>query len=146
MTFTNQELQLLSAEIDNQLRELGNIQKVFERSITKQIREGVTKAKDYNNKTIPEKQKQKLEEVTGEDAESFVRRFARAAKKDLCEESGVLNRQYKQFGDLENESVLKIFGGVLTGMGFTQAPLQIVVVAVSVIVIHLGIKTICEES
>ena len=41
--------------------------------------------------------------------------------------------------------MLKNFGGVLAGLGLTAAPLQTAVVAVSVIVVHIGIKAFCED-
>ena len=133
--FTDAELQTLSAEIDSQLMELakdpdnaGDLKKF-----------GATK------KAIPRKQKQQLEQVTGEQADSFMKKFARAAKNDLCLDGGVLNAQWKKYGDLDNESMLKNFGGVLAGLGLTAAPLQTAVVVVSVIVIHIGIKAFCED-
>lgn len=135
MTFTEQELQALSAEIDNQLSQLA----------IEPTDEGHTRHIGTTKKAIPAKQKQQLEQATKEDADSFMKKFARAAKKDLCLEGGVLNAQWKKYGDLDNESMLKNFGGVLTGLGLTAAPLQTAVIAVSVIVIHIGIKAFCEE-
>lgn len=133
--FTDAELQTLSAEIDSQLMELAK-----EPDNAGEIKKfGATK------KAIPRKQKQQLEEVTGEQADSFMKKFARAAKNDLCQEGGVLNAQWKKYGDLDNESMLKNFGGVLAGLGLTSAPLQTAVVVVSVIVIHIGIKAFCED-
>lgn len=133
--FTEQELQTLSAEIDNQLNELAS----------QPMDESISKAGKHSKKKIPNKQKQQLEKATGEEADSFMKKFARAAKKDLCEEGGVLYTQYKKYGDLENESMLSNFGGVLAGLGLTSAPIQTAVVAVSVIVIHLGIKAFCDD-
>jgi hypothetical protein len=72
--FTDAELQTLSAEIDSQLIE---------------------------GHTVPAKQKQQLEQViekdlgTKEPADSFMKKFARAAKQDLCVEGGVLYGQWK---------------------------------------------------
>ena len=133
--FTDQELIELSAEIDRQLGELSSDSP------------GVssTKATRAAKKTIPKKQKQQLERATGEDAQSFMKKFARAAKQDLCLKGGVLHTLWEKYGDLDNESMLKSFGGVLAGLGLTAAPLQTAVVVVSVIVIHIGIKAFCEE-
>lgn len=133
--FTDLELQTLSAEIDQQLSELAN----------DPASEGITRGRRNAKKTIPSKQKRQLEQTTGENAESFMKKFARAAKKDLCLEGGVLHEQWEKYGDLSNESMLKNFGGVLTGLGLTAAPLQTAVVVVSVIVIHIGIKAFCED-
>ena len=99
MTFTDQEIQNLSAEIDNQLSELAN----------EPTDEGHTRHIGTTKKAIPAKQKQQLEQVTQEDADTFMKKFARAAKKDLCLEGGVLNAQWKKYGDLENNEMLKTF-------------------------------------
>jgi 2-keto-3-deoxy-galactonokinase len=136
MTFTDQELQTLSAEIDSQLSELANETTIEEGNVR-----GVKSAK----KSALKKQKQQLEQVTKEDADSFMQKFARAAKKDLCLEGGVLNAQWKKYGDLENKDMLKTFSGILIGMGVSNALLATAVVAVSVIVIHIGIKAFCED-
>ena len=133
--FTEQELQSLSAEIDKQLSELAN----------DPANAGITKGAMHAKKAIPSKQKQQLKQATQEDADTFMKKFARAAKQDLCQDGGVLHAQWKKYGDLDNESMLKNFGGVLAGLGLTAAPLQTAVIAVSVIVIHIGIKAFCED-
>jgi hypothetical protein len=133
--FNDQDLQRLSDDIDNQLSEL-----------QKQPVDSIYKNDRTTRKTIPSKQKQSLEQSTGENADSFLKKFAHVAKKDLCEKDGVLFQQWKKYGDLNNKDMLKTFGGVLVAMGITSTLLQTAVVAVSVIILHLGIKTICEES
>jgi hypothetical protein len=136
--FTDAELQTLSAEIDNQLIELAK----------DPANNGTHK---HIGHTVPAKQKQQLEQVieqdlgTKEPADSFMKKFARAAKQDLCVEGGVLYGQWKKYGDLENEAMLKTFSGILIGMGVSNALLATAVVAVSVIVIHIGIKAFCED-
>lgn len=135
--FTDAELQTLSAEIDSQLMAL---------------------AKDPANVSthkhigyVPSQQKQQLEQVIEQDlgikepADSFMKKFARAAKQDLCVEGGVLYGQWKKYGDLENEKMVNTFSGILIGMGVSNAFLATAVVAVSVIVIHIGIKAFCED-
>ena len=69
-------------------------------------------------------------------------------KSCVCpgEEGGVLNTQWKKWGDLSNEAVLKSFGALLAGMGFSGNALQMLTVAIGVIVMHLGCKAICEEA
>lgn len=154
--FTEQELQNLSAEIDLQLQVLHGLAQ----DLTEIRHIG------YTQKAIPEAQRQQLQTVISETTkittrikissvpetiteqdtpESFMKKFARAAKKDLCLEGGVLHEQWKKYGDLDNESMIKNFGGVLAGLGLTSAPLQTAVVAVSVIIVHLGIKAFCED-
>jgi hypothetical protein len=134
--FTDAELQTLSAEIDSQLIELAKDP------------DGIHK---HIGHTVPAKQKQQLEQVIEQDlgikepADSFMKKFARAAKQDLCVEGGVLYGQWKKYGDLENEAMLKTFSGILIGMGISNALLATAVVAVSVIVIHIGIKAFCED-
>ncbi len=134
--FTDAELQTLSAEIDSQLIELAK------------DTDGTHK---HIGHTVPAKQKQQLEQVieqdlgTKEPSDSFMKKFARAAKQDLCVEGGVLYGQWKKYGDLENEKMVNTFSGILIGMGVSNALLATAVVAVSVIVIHIGIKAFCED-
>ncbi|MGR0481165.1 MAG: hypothetical protein ACTFAL_07100 [Candidatus Electronema sp. V4] len=97
---------------------------------------------------IPERlpmQWQAIAAVTKEEPRSFWRRFKQAAHCDLCEEGGVLHTQWKKYGDLSNEAVLKSFGTILAAMGFSGNVLQMLAVAAGVIVIHLGCTAICEE-
>jgi hypothetical protein len=136
MTFTDQELQNLSAEIDNQLSELAN---------ESTIEEGNTRSSRSVKKSIPSKQKQQLEQATQEDADTFMKKFARAAKKDLCQDGGLLHDTFEETGNLSKKSMVAIFGGVLSGIGLPAAALQTTVVAVSVVVLHIGIKAFCEE-
>jgi len=133
--FTDQELQILSAEIDNQLREVEN----------NPASEGISKATTYGKKIVPSKQKQEIEQATGEEAESYLKKFARAVKKDLCEEGGILHDQFEELGNLSKKSMLVTFGTVLAGMNVATIALPAVVVAVSVIVLHIGIEAFCEE-
>jgi hypothetical protein len=133
--FTHQQLQTLSAEIDNQLRELKNAP----------ASEGISKAVTYGKKNLPTKQKQELEQATGEEAESYLKKFARNAKKDLCEEGGILHDQFEELGNLSNATMLTTFGGILASMSLATVNLPTVAVAVSVIVIHIGIKAFCKE-
>ena len=51
--------------------------------------------------------------ATGEEAEGFLRKFARASRRDLCEEGGVLHEQWKKYADLENEKTIAFVGGVI---------------------------------
>lgn len=133
--FSDEELQRLSDEIDQQLSEL-----------QKQPVDSTYKGDRTTRKTIPSKQKEDLEQITNEKTDSFLKKFAQVAKKDLCEKDGVLFQQWKKYGDLNNKDMLKTFGGALVAMGITATLLQTAVVAVSVIILHLGIKTICEEN
>jgi hypothetical protein len=133
--FTEQELQTLSAEIDLQLRELKN-----EPSET-----GDTKRIGTTNKAIPSKQKQQLELATQEDAYAFMKKFVRAGKRDLCEEGGTVHDAMEESANMGKKAMLVIFGGILSGIGLPAAALHTTVVAVSVIVFHIGIKAFCED-
>ncbi|MEW6491255.1 MAG: hypothetical protein AB1589_01705 [Cyanobacteriota bacterium] len=132
--FTVEKISTLSAEIDNQLRELGV-----------ESTSGVIKKEPEERDSLPVKQSQAIEGITKENSESFLKKFRLAAKSDLCEEGGLLNSQWKKWGDLNNQDVIDKFGLVLVAMGFSGAGLEILVVAVAVIVIHMGVKAFCED-
>jgi hypothetical protein len=134
--FTDAELQTLSAEIDQQLNEL---------KTDSASEEGNTRHTGHTPKTVPSKQKQQLEQATGESADSFMKKFTHAAKKDLCEEGGLLHDQFEEMGNMSKKSMLVIFGGILSGIGLPAAAIQTTVVAVSVIVLHIGIKAFCAD-
>ena len=136
MTFTEQEIQNLSAEIDLQLSELAN---------ETTIEEGNVRGTRSAKKSIPSKQKQQIEQAIGESAETTLKKIGRVVKEDLCKEGGLLYKKWQQLGGLDNETLLLTFGSVLSGMGLTAIALQTATVAVSVIVVHLGIKYFCED-
>ncbi|MCP4702045.1 MAG: hypothetical protein GY862_35085 [Gammaproteobacteria bacterium] len=92
------------------------------------------------------KQRKAIKEAAGEDPDRFIRRFARNAKKDLCEPGGLLHKQWKEMKDLSSKKMIKTFGSVLAGMGVAALPMQTLVVALGVYVLHIGIETICEET
>ncbi|MDY6939403.1 MAG: hypothetical protein SWY16_17260 [Cyanobacteriota bacterium] len=138
--FTTEQIDRLSQEIDTQLQELNG----------QTNRESLQKDPSmfpisglFND--LPEKQSRAIEKVTKERPESFLRRFGTAAKKDLCEEDGVLNQQWKKWGDLSNEDVLERFGIILVAMGIPVAAVETLAVSLAVIVLHLTVKTFCEE-
>jgi hypothetical protein len=130
--FTQDDIARLSAEIDAQLNELGAPGTGLSRSGSP---EGALGAK----------QRKAIEKATGEEAIIFLSRFKQAARKDLCEQDGILYTQWNKWKDITNEDVLKTFGGVLVGMGLSGAPLQIAVVAIAVYVLYLGVKAFCAE-
>ena len=90
-------------------------------------------------------QKDAIAVATGEEAEGFLRKFGRAGRRDLCEEGGVLYEQWKKYADLENEKTIAFVGGVMGTMGLAGQPLTSAAIAVTVIMLHLGVKTMCEE-
>ncbi len=135
--FTPDQLASLSLQIDQQLRELHEMPPCAK-----------VKSGEPDKQDIPERlpvQWRAIKEITKEEPRSFWRRFKQAAHSDLCDEGGVLNAQWRRYRDLSSRSVLESFGAVLMAMGFSGNALQILAVALGVIVLHLGLKTICEE-
>jgi hypothetical protein len=130
--FTPQELEQLSARVDEQLRALGAAETRFTR--------GPKKAQ-----ALGEAQRRAIEQATGEDALTFLARFKRAARRDVCDPGGILHTQWKKWKDIVNKDAIKTFGGILVGMGLSGSTLQVVVVAVVVYVLYLGIEAFCEE-
>jgi hypothetical protein len=131
--FTADDIARLSDDIDTQLLELGA--------------PGTGLAKGRTpGEALGEKQRQAIEAATGEDALTFLARFKQAARKDLCEEGGVLYSQWRKWKDVTNKDVLKSFGAVLVGMGLSGGPLQIAAVAIAVYVLYLGVQAFCAEA
>ena len=135
--FTPDQLAELSAQIDQQLAALREESPVA-------FHKGSEQDKQDNPENLPV-QWQAIADATKEEPRSFWQKFKQAARRDLCEEGGVLNTQWKKWGDLSNEAVLKSFGALLAGMGFSGNALQMLAVAVAVIVMHIGCKAVCEE-
>lgn len=57
----------------------------------------------------------------------------------------MLNKQWKKWGDLDNQDAVERLGAVLVTMGFSGDVLSPLVVAVMVIIIHIGLKAFCED-
>jgi len=132
--FTNEEIEAMSAEIDKQL---GEIPTAFESDNVK----GVTK----RAKKPPEKQAKAIQDASKEETLTFLQKFGKAAKQNLCKKGGVLYDYHKKWGDLNNKDVLIQFGAILTTMGFAGNKLQVLAVALGVIVIHIGVDAFCME-
>ncbi len=130
--FSDQEIAAMAAEIDAQLLEL--------RSLSG---DGSLKSGDKESQLV--KQNQAITTATKESAKSFLQKFWKAAKADLCEEDGVLYQQWKKWGDLDNKEAMGKFKLVLTGLGLTGNLLPSVLVAVMVIVLHIGVKAFCDD-
>jgi hypothetical protein len=90
-----------------------------------------------------ERQRQAIEQATGQDATTFLAQFRQAARKDLCEQGDLLYGQWKRLRDLVSKDALNTFGGILIGMGLSGTALQIVAVALVVYVLHLGAEAFC---
>ena len=130
--FSDEEISQLAAEIDVQLLEL--------RSLS-----GDTSLKSGDKESQLVKQNQAIATATKEPAKSFLQKFWKAAKADLCEEDGVLYKQWKKWGDLDNKETISTFKGILAGLGLSGNVLPTAIVAVTVIVLHIGVKAFCDE-
>ena len=130
--FADARITELAAQIDSQLHELQATGG-----------EALTRGKGGKSKDLA-KQRKAIAEATGEAPDSFIQRFVRNARKDLCEQGGLLYEQWKELKDLGSKAMIKTFGQILAGMGLAALPLQTVVVALSVYVLHIGVETICN--
>jgi hypothetical protein len=136
--FSDEEISILAAEIDAQLLELRSL------SGDTSLKPSLSlKSSDKEAELV--KQNQAIATATKESAKSFLQKFWKAAKADLCEEQGVLYKQWKKWGDLDNKEAMDKFKVVLTGLGLTGNLLPSVLVAVMVIVLHIGVKAFCDE-
>ncbi|QLE40440.1 hypothetical protein FD723_08215 [Nostoc sp. C052] len=133
--FTPEEITALSAEIDRQLTELRYV-------ANSALKQGEDKISDEK---LLVKQTAAITKFTQENSKSFLQKFGRAAKSDLCQEGGMLNKQWKKWGDLDNKDALERLGAVLVTMGFSGDMLSPLVVAVTVTIIHIGLKAFCED-
>lgn len=89
-------------------------------------------------------QKDAIVKATEEEADGFLRKFARVARRDVCEEGGLLNGQWEKSQDLSREDTLAVVAGALGLMGLAN-PVVAIGVPITVIMLHLGLRTFCEE-
>ena len=57
-------------------------------------------------------QKDAIVVATEEEADGFLRKFARVARRDVCEERGLLNQQWEKYQDLGREDTLVVAGAL----------------------------------
>lgn len=131
--FSESESIELAAEVEAQLRELQN------------IRADLKNVEPEDRDAALAKQNNTIAELTKESPQSFLVRFGKSAKGDLCDDEGMLHKQWKKWGDLNNKDALERLGGVLVAMGFSGRELRSLTVMVVVIVVHIGIKAFCED-
>lgn len=132
LPFSEAELETLSETVDRQLQELQRPHAAF--------------ALKKGEKPRPEPQLRALAEATGEDPRTFLARFRDAARKDICQDGGILYAQWEKYRDLASKDALKVVGGVLAGMGLTAGPLATVAVAIVVYLLYIGVQAFCEEA
>ncbi len=94
---------------------------------------------------LPYLQQRAIAAATGVPAGQFWTRFRQAACRDLCQPEGLLFQQWHKWGDLKNQDVVRTFAGLLTGLGIGGQVLPGLIVATAVIVLHLGIRAVCEK-
>jgi hypothetical protein len=132
--FTAAEIEVLSAEIDRQLQELSQSGNATYKS---------------GNELEPggalSKQKESIELLTKEPMPSFLAKFGRAAKADICDKDGLLNQQWHKWGDLNSKDALERLGAVLVTMGFSGNVVSPLAVAAIVVIAHIGLKAFCED-
>jgi hypothetical protein len=132
--FTAAEIEVLSAEIDRQLLEL-------RQSGVAAYRSGA----ELEPGGALSKQKESIESLTKEPMPSFLAKFGRAAKADICDKDGLLNQQWHKWGDLNNKDALERLGAVLVTMGFSGNAVSPLAVAAIVVIVHIGLKAFCED-
>ena len=91
------------------------------------------------------KQRQAIEKTTEEDADSFLQKFADKSKEVLCNANSDLQKQYEAFGGLKKDEVLDKFAALLAVSGFAGVALNILTVAITVYVLHIGIKKFADK-
>ncbi|WP_310428658.1 hypothetical protein [Chamaesiphon sp. VAR_48_metabat_135_sub] len=132
--FTATEIDELSAEIDRQLQELRQQGVAAYRS-----------GDELDPGGALTKQKESIESLTKEPMLSFLAKFGRAAKADICDKDGLLNQQWHKWGDLNNKDALERLGAVLVTMGFSGNVVSPLAVAAIVVIAHIGLKAFCED-
>jgi len=139
MNFTPEEMTVLSAQMDEQLHELRDLEKSqfgSSKSVSQPPEE---------KEQLLEKQRQQIADNTQESPDSFLHKYGNRAKNVLCQESSELNQQWQKWGDLRNEDVLEKLGSVLLIMGYSGVALHILTVAISVYVIRVGLNVFCNK-
>jgi hypothetical protein len=128
--FTADQIEQLSSEINEQLRELAE-------STPASLRGGRPPPNNARRQLMA------IEQSTSQDVATFLARFRIAARNDLCAEGGILHAQWQRFHDLTRKDMLKTFGGILVGMGIAGNALATAAVAISVYILYLGIEAFC---
>jgi hypothetical protein len=130
------EIQQLSLAVDEQLQEV-------QRSERSAVAKGVGEDELARKRMALYRQLELIEQETEEQPDSFLRKLGRTTRRDICEEDGLLNQQWKKYQDLSSSSTVQVLAGALAGLGVVNVP--IMVVPVAVVLAHLGLRTFCEE-
>jgi hypothetical protein len=130
------EIQRLSLEMEAQLLAVREFEAVA-------VKKGLGEGELARKRMALQHQWAELEAQTQEPTDSFLQRFGRVTRRDICEEGGLLNQQWKKYQDLSSSSTVQVVAGALAGLGVVNVPMAVVPVAV--ILAHLGLRTFCEE-
>lgn len=130
------ETERLAAEVEAQLRALPTSQGGA-------VSKGPGEDELAKKRRELEAQWQLVAQVAEEPTDGFLRKFGRVTRRDICEEGGLLNQQWKKYQDLSSSSTVQVVAGALAGLGVVNVP--VMVVPVAVILAHLGLRTFCEE-
>lgn len=129
----------LAIEVDRQLlavREMPIADQADQRDAMDEIRALRSQLRD---------QKVAIEVAVAEPADGFLRKFARVARRDVCEEGGLLNGQWEKYQDVSREDTVSVVAAALGVMGIANAGVVAIAVPITVIMVHLGLRTFCEE-
>jgi len=137
--FTTTELAALAAQVDEQLRELG-------KGYAPGMKKGETR--QFSVRTdddFPPEQRKTIEDNTKKEARSFLQEFADKAKEILCDAESDLRKEYDLLGEVNKVTLLERFAALLAVMGFSGIGLQVLTVAVTVYIIHIGLKPFADK-
>jgi hypothetical protein len=134
--FSADELAELALELDRQLADVRSREVAVARDAMDEVRA---------LKAQLEPEQLAITAAVHEPADGFLRKFARVAKRDVCEEGGLLNKQWEQYQDLSRADTLAVVGGALGLLGLANPVVVAIAVPVTVIILHLGLRTFCEE-
>jgi hypothetical protein len=142
--FTTEELATLSAQVDEQLRELS--QHKSREAYAPGMKKGETQQFSVRKEDdLLAKQRKAIEDNTKKEAPSFLQEFANKAKEIICDADSDLRKEYAQFGEVDKVTLLERFAVLLAVMGFSGIALQVLTVAITVFIIHIGLKPFADK-
>ena len=101
--FSAEQVREMSAEVDRQLGAARGMPIADEKDAIDELRMLRSQLRV---------KKEAIAVATGEEAEGFLRKFARVARRDVCEERGLLNQQWEKYQDLGREDTLVVAGAL----------------------------------
>ena len=134
--FSAEQVREMSIEVDRQLGAARGMPIADEKDAIDELRMLRSQLRVQNDAIVV---------ATEEEADSFLRKFARVARRDVCEEGGLLNQQWEKYQDLGREDTLVVVAGALGLMGLANPVVVAIAVPITVIILHLGLRTFCEE-